>query len=167
MDQTAKKPWPWYVRIVVGKNPLMTLARAAFWAVLLIVLFRFVLVGISVRGESMEPTFHSGQVRFINRLAYVWSKPKRLDVVAVRAPGLKAVYLKRIVALPGERLKISRGEIYINGEKLEEPFSQGKTIFQPTDTVLEPNQYFVIGDNRQVSDAWLKYDYQILGKLLY
>jgi signal peptidase I len=169
MDQppAQKKPWPWYVRIIVGKNPLVTVARAALWAGLLVIVFKFVLQGISVRGESMEPTYHSGQVKFINRLAYVRGKPKRWDVVAVRAPGMKAVYLKRIVALPGERLTIRQGDIHINGQRLEEPFAQGKTIISPTDTVLEANQYFVIGDNRQISDAWLKYDYQILGKLLY
>src|SRR5690348_14175681 len=101
MDPTAeKRPLPWYVRAIAGKNPLVTLVRAALWALLIIILFKFVLVGIRVRGESMEPTFHDGQVKFINRLAYLRSAPKRGDVVGVRAPGLRAVYLKRIIGLP-------------------------------------------------------------------
>jgi signal peptidase I len=158
--------WPWYVRAVVGRNPLFTLIRAIIWAVLLVVIFKFVLLGIRVHGESMEPTFHNGQVKVVNRLAYARGKPHRGDVVAVRAPGLQAVYLKRIVALPGEHLTIRGGRIYINGEKLNEPYAHGSTSFQ-ADTDLEPNQYFVIGDNRDISDAWLKWDYQIIGKLVY
>jgi signal peptidase I len=165
--QPQQREWPWYVRAVVGKNPLFTLIRALVWAVLLMVIFKFVLLGIRVRGESMEPTVHNGQVKFINRLAYARSKPHRGDIVAVRAPGLKAVFLKRIVAMPGEILTIRRGVIYINGAPLNEPYARGLTSFQTENTPLEPNQYFVIGDNREVSDAWLKWDYQIIGKLIY
>ena len=166
MDATAEKPpLPWYVRAITGKNPLVTLVRAALWALLIVILFKFVLVGIRVRGESMEPTFHDGQVKFINRLAYLRSAPKRGDVVGVRAPGLRAVYLKRIVGLPGEHVTTRRGAVYINGERLEEPYAKGVTGF--IDFTLEPHQYWVIGDNRAVSDQWKKYDYSIIGKLIY
>lgn len=168
MDESPpKREWPWYVRAVIGRNPLFTLIRALVWAVLLVGIFKFVLLGIRVHGESMEPTYHSGQVKFVNRLAYASGKPHRGDVVAVRAPGLKAVYLKRIVALPGERLTIRGGLIYINDEPLNEPYAHGRTSFRTENTLLEPNQYFVIGDNRDVSDAWLKWDYQVIGKLVY
>lgn len=167
MDESPRKSeWPWYVRAIVGKNPLFTLIRALVWAILLVVIFKFVLLGIRVHGESMEPTIHNGQVKFINRLAYARARPHRGDIVAVRAPGLKAVFLKRIVALPGEQLNIRGGVIYINGPRLNEPYARGLTSFQ-ADHLLEPNQYFVIGDNREVSDAWLKWDYQIIGKLVY
>src|SRR5690349_15475689 len=116
MDATAQKPpLPWYVRAIVGKNPAFTLVRAVIWAGLLLVLFKGVLLGIRVRGESMEPTFHDGQVKFINRLAYLRAPPQRGDVVAVRAPGLHAVFLKRVIGLPGEHVSTRRGIVYING----------------------------------------------------
>lgn len=166
MDATAEKPpLPWYVRAIAGKNPAITLLRATLWATLIIILFKFVLVGIRVRGESMEPTFHDGQVKFINRLAYLRSPPQRGDVVAVRAPGLRAVFLKRIIALPGEHVATRRGIVYINGQRLEEPYVKGVTSYI-LDFTLEQHQYWVIGDNRPVSEQWKKYDYSIIGKLI-
>jgi signal peptidase I len=166
MDQAAPKPLPWYIRVIAGKNPLLTLVRAVVWAALIVILFKFVLVGIRVRGESMEPTFHDGQIKFVNRLAYLRSAPKRGDVVAVRAPGLHAVFLKRVIGLPGEEVSIRRGAVYINGQKLDEPYAKGATGFLREFT-LEPHEYWVIGDNRAVSEQWRKFDYSIIGKLIY
>jgi signal peptidase I len=167
MDATAQKPpLPWYIRLIAGRNPLFTLIRTVIWAVILVVLFKFVLVGIRVRGESMEPTFHDGQVKFVNRLAYLRSPPQRGDVVAVRAPGFRAVYLKRVIGLPGEHVTTRRGVVYINETRLDEPCAKGVTSFM-LDFTLEPNQFWVIGDNRPVSEQWKKFDYSIIGKLIY
>jgi signal peptidase I len=169
METTAQKPpLPWYVRAIAGKNPLITLVRAALWALLLVILFKFVLVGIRVKGESMEPTFHEGQVKFVNRLAYFRTQPKRGDVVAVRAPGLRAVFLKRIIGLPGEHVLIQRGLVYIDGQRLEEPYAKGLIgpLARP-EFDLEPHEYWVIGDNRAISEQWRKFDYSIIGKLIY
>ena len=78
MDATAQKaPWPWYVRVVVGRNPIITLIRAVIWAALLVFLFKFVFVGIRVRGNSMEPNFHDGQIKFVSRIAYLRTPPQR------------------------------------------------------------------------------------------
>lgn len=168
MDAAAQKPrYPWYVRIVVGSNPLYTLFRACVWATLIFVMFKYVLMGIKVHGASMEPSFVHGQVRVVNRVAYLWSSPKRGDIVAIRAPGLNAVLLKRIIALPGEKLTIRRGEIYINGKRLEEKYTKGVTNYRARDQEMEPHQYFVIGDNREISEAYLIFDYKIMGKLLF
>jgi signal peptidase I len=166
MDATVvKPPWPWYVRAIAGKNPLFTLIRAAVWAGLIVILFKFALLGIRVRGESMEPTFHDGQVKFVNRLAYLRTPPKRGDVVAVRAPGLRAVFLKRVIGLPGEHVTTRRGIVYINGQRLDEPYAKGVTTYI-LDFTLEQHQYWVIGDNRPVSEQWKKFDYSIIGKLI-
>jgi signal peptidase I len=69
--------------------------------------------------------------------------------------------------LPGEVLTIRNGEIYINGKRLDEPYTKGRTNFKSRDNLLEPNQYWLIGDNREVSEQYFKYDYQIVGKLLF
>ena len=166
MDATIQKtPFPWYVRAIVGKNPIFTLVRAVVWAAILVILFKAVLLGIRVRGESMEPTFQDGQVKFVNRLAYLRTPPKRGDVVAVRAPGLHAVFLKRVIGLPGEHVTTRRGIVYINGQRLDEPYVKGVTT-AIIDYKLEPHQYWVIGDNRPVSEHWRKFDYSIIGKLI-
>jgi signal peptidase I len=169
MDATAKKPgYPWYVRVVIGRNPLYTLFRALVWAVFLLVMFKVVFLGIRVRGQSMEPNFHDGQIHVINRLAYLRHPPKRGDVVAFRADEYNALILKRIIGLPGETIRINRqGEIFVNGKHLEEPYpTLGHTSYNGTKT-LEPNQYFLFGDNREVSERYFKYDYQLLGKLAF
>ena len=153
--------------MVVGANPLYTVFRAVVWAGLLVVIFKFVLLGIRVHGDSMQPTFHQGQIMFINRLAYLRSPPKRGDVVAIRIPDYKAVILKRVIALPGESLSIKRGEISVNGKRLEESYTKGLTTYKARDLKLEPRQYWLIGDNRDISEQYLKYDYQIMGKLVF
>lgn len=169
MDATAKKPgYPWYVRIIIGRNPLYTLFRAALWAVFLLVMFKVVFLGIRVRGQSMEPNFHDGQIKVINRLAYKRHAPQRGDVVAFRAEEYNALILKRIIGLPGETISIHRGgEIFIDGKHLDESYeTRGHTTFSGSKT-LEPHQYFLFGDNREVSERYFKYDYQLLGKVVF
>jgi signal peptidase I len=169
MDAAGQKPpYPWYVRAIVGRNPLYTLFRAAVWAVLLIVFYKFALIGIRVRGQSMEPNFHDGQVKLINRLAYMRHAPQRGDVVAFKADEYDALIFKRVIGLPGETVSIhARGEIFINGKHLDEPYvTKGHTNYRGTQT-LEPDQYFLFGDNREISERYFKYKYQLLGKLLF
>jgi signal peptidase I len=167
MEEATHKPrYPWYVRVVVGRNPLYTLFRAIVWATLLVVLFKFVLLGVRVHGQSMEPTFREGQVKFVNRVAYLRRAPKRGDIVAIKAPELNAVIVKRVIGLPGETVSIHRGgDVYIDGKRLEEPYAKGRTSFQGQQQ-LEPNQYFLIGDNRDVSEKYFIYDYKIVGKVI-
>ena len=168
MDDGAKKPgYPWYIRIIIGRNPVYTLFRALVWATLLVVTYNVAFTGIRIRGQSMEPNFHDGQVRFINRLAYLRHPPERGDVVAFKAEEYNALILKRVIALPGETVSVhAGGVIYINGKRLEEPYIKGVTNYRGSVT-LEPHQYFLFGDNRDVSERYFKFDYQILGKMLF
>lgn len=169
MDEPAEKKaeYPWYVRIVFGRNPAYTIFRAIIWAALLIVLFKGVFIGIRVRGQSMEPNFHDGQVKIINHLAYLRHAPKRGDVVAFRAKEFDALILKRVIGLPGETVSIhAGGEIFINGKHLDEPYKMGQTNYRGS-TTLEPQQYFLFGDNRDVSERFFKFDYELLGKILF
>ena len=160
-----KRPWPWYVRIVVGRNPLITLLRAVVWAALIVFIFKFVFIGIRVRGHSMEPTYHEGQIKFLNRIAYMRAPPHRGDVVAIRAPELGAVLLKRVLGLPGEHVTVRGGRIYIDSKIVDEDYTKGRTNFR-VDRDLEPSQYYLIGDNRDVTDHYFKYDYQIIGRVI-
>ena len=169
MDAAAAKPaYPWYVRLIIGRNPLYTIFRAMVWALFLIVMYNVAFIGIRIRGTSMEPNFKDGQVRFINRLAYLRHAPQRGDVVAFRAAEYDALILKRIIGLPGETVSIHRGgRIYIDGKAIEETYPvKGETNFRGAVT-LEPNQYFLLGDNRDVSERYVKFAYQLLGKVLF
>src|SRR5687767_10811023 len=84
---------PWFIRLLVGRNPTYTIFRAIVWAVFLVVMYNVAFIGVRIRGHSMEPNFHDGQVRFINRLAYLRHPPERGDVVAFRADEYDALIL--------------------------------------------------------------------------
>lgn len=107
---------------------------------------------IQVQGESMEPTFKSG--------AFVWvenrTEPKRNDIVVVtkKNAGKSTRYIKRIIGLPGEKIQIKKGAVYINGnvltEKIEcEPIEDGGMARNAI--LLGDDEYFLLGDNRNKS----------------
>jgi signal peptidase I len=95
-------PLTGWKRLVAGRNPKSTLVRAAILAVVLVVVFKFILIPVYVKGISMEPTYHDGGVNFVNRLAYRWTKPRRGDVVAVRIPAPVSCFLSASSACPGK-----------------------------------------------------------------
>lgn len=129
-----------------------------FAAVLLAFVLVF-LVGmkISVIGVSMEPALYNGQEIFINRFIYKLFPPGRGDIVAFLPNGNQNshYYLKRVVGLPGERLQIINGYVYIDGELLEEDDAYDK-IADPgiaeNEITLGSDEYFVLGDNRNNSE---------------
>ncbi len=126
------------------------------------VLLAFVLVfsvgmKISVIGVSMEPALYNGQEVLINRFVYKLFSPKRGDVVAFLPNGNtnSHYYLKRVVGLPGERIQIIDGYVYIDGEPLGEDESYDKIAeagIAETEILLGNNEYFVLGDNRNSSE---------------
>ncbi len=163
---------PWWVRVAVGRSPKRTLIRAAVLGLTLVVVFRFVLLPIRVKGISMDPTYPDHAVNFINRCAFVMHPPRRGDVVGIRYSGRKVMLLKRIIGLPGERLRITHGIVFINGQPLQEPYlAHTPEPWQRPEIELGANQYFVIGDNRTMDPE--SHDFgevdgnRILGKLLF
>lgn len=136
--------------LLAGRNPKVTLIRAAVLATVCFVIFKFVLLPARVTGASMEPTYRNGGVNLINRLAYMRSKPARGDVVGVKFTGSRVQLFKRVVALPGETFAIRRGVVYIDGQPLSEPYTTANLSWT-TRTPPEPlpsGMYVVIGDNR-------------------
>ena len=154
----------WWGRALVGRRPQRTLARVATLVVVIFVLFKFVFIAIRVEGNSMAPTYRSGRPNLINRWAYRWHGPRRGDVVAVRAEGTYLVLLKRIVGLPGERIAIRHGNVIVNGQPLSEPYAHGREISARDEIPLGDDEYFVIGDNRDVSIYFTVHRREILGK---
>ena len=135
-------------RWVVGGNPRRTAIRALTLVASAYIVFGFVLLPVRGAGVSMAPTIESGDLIFINRLAYRFREPRRGDVVAVRMAGASVVYVKRLIALPGDRVKIDHSSVSINGEPVEEPYARKRSDWWLEEAVLGPDQYFVVGDNR-------------------
>ncbi len=111
------------------------------------------LVGIfRVSGESMEPNFNEGDLVATNRVAYINSLPKRGDVVVLEFPAdpQNRLFIKRVIALPGETIQITDGQIFINDQLLSETYIDSDTYTFPQIEQLElkKDELYVIGDNR-------------------
>jgi signal peptidase I len=135
-------------RLVFGANPRRTAVRVLVLASLSFVTFRWVLIPVRAEGISMLPTYDSGSLKFVNRLAYMSDTPSRGDIVAIKLAGPHVLYVKRIIALPGERISLSAGQVYINGMPLPEPYVRNKSAWDVPEVTLTAREYFVIGDNR-------------------
>jgi signal peptidase I len=72
-------------------------------------------------GISMLPTYQSGSLNLVNRLAYLNQTPSRGDIVAIKLAGPHVLYVKRIIALPGERVSLAQGQVYVNGAPSSNP----------------------------------------------
>jgi len=110
-----------------------------------------------VKGQSMEPTFYEKEYLIIDEISYRFRGIERGEVVVFRAPfNQDDYYLKRVVGLPGERVKIEDNKViiyntlYPQGIVVEEGYLNNETDGSLTVT-LGPDQYYVLGDNRDAS----------------
>ena len=150
------------------KKQILDFAQSVIVAIVIcIFIITFVAAPNEVDGSSMLPNYTTGDRLYTNRLSH-WIGETNLgrtlnldyvrgDVVVVEKPGVVAL-IKRIVGLPGETLKISKGKVYINGKELVESYLQEGTLTQQgtylkedKDFTIPDNNYFVMGDNRKVS----------------
>ncbi len=143
---------PWF-RFVVGRHPRRTLARALGLAVLAYTLFGHSLLPVRVTGDSMAPTYRSGRLNLVNVWAYAGRRvPQQGDVVAVRLAGRRVLFLKRVVALPGDQVAFEDGVLFRNGQPEPEPYVRtARRAWQHDPVTLAPDQYYLVGDNRDTS----------------
>jgi signal peptidase I len=136
---------------------------------------RWFLSTVVVQGRSMAPTLNDGDRCLLNRLSYLYASPKRGDMVVIRDRGESDLAVKRLVALPGESVRLSEGRIFVNGRSLIEPYLEnGTETIAPTGAdqaySLGAREYFVLGDNRAESEDSRYYGPvsrdQILGTLV-
>jgi signal peptidase I len=135
-------------RLIFGRDPRRTAVRIVVLAALSFVTFRWLLIPIRTDGISMLPTYRSGTLNLVDRVRYQFTSPHRGDVVAIRLAGVRVVYVKRIIGLPGERVAFVAGEVEINGVPLPEPYVQNRRPWDIEEVTLGPDEYFVVGDNR-------------------
>ena len=139
-------------RFILGAHPRRTLIRCAVLVVLCVVIFRYGLAVLRSDGMSMEPNYSPGTLVLADRLAYVWSEPRRGDVVALRLreSGGSILYLKRIVGLPGERVGFRKGQLLINDEPKDEAYLVYESNWDREPVICGPDEYFLVGDNRSM-----------------
>ena len=109
-----------------------------------------------VVGDSMEHTLSNGDSLIVDKISYRFRDPKRFEIIVFPFEYKEATYyIKRIIGLPGETVRIDEnGVIYINGQPFSENYG-AETILDPgtaiEEVVLGPDEYFVLGDNRNHS----------------
>lgn len=112
---------------------------------------------VRVDGSSMLPTLKNGEYVLVNRLAYKMnSLPDYGDIIVFSSPVSDQDLIKRVIGLPGDNVKISGGQVQVNGQVLVEPYIAAAPIYNGEWTV-PPNSLFVLGDNRNDSSdshAW-------------
>jgi signal peptidase I len=166
-NHVGEQPSNWQTVRSVSRE----LIEALLLTAIVILVIRFVSETFRVEGSSMEPTLHHGQRLIINKFTYRWlHSPRRGDIIVLRDPHTHdRKVIKRVIGLPGERVEINQGQLYINSRPLNETY-----IIRPSartwgpNTVL-PGQYFVLGDNRNhskdsLSWGWLPGNH-IIGKV--
>lgn len=102
-----------------------------------------------VRGSSMAPRIHDGDRILIDHLSYMFGEVRRGDIVVLKYPLDPSVdYIKRIVGLPGDDVVLEDGEVWVNGERMDEPYVVQSDPFARVRVHVKPAHFFVLGDNR-------------------
>ena len=105
-----------------------------------------------VRGASMEPTLHNNERLIANKISYRFESPKRSEIIIFKPPlEIKRNYIKRIIGIPGDKIEIIKGDIYLNDNKLEDNYVKYKSYEDVSALVVPDDSFFVLGDNRSNS----------------
>lgn len=129
-----------------------------------VLLYLFVAQPNEVKGSSMEPNFQNGEYLLTDKLSYQFSTPQRGDVVVFKAPpsepcsAEECEYIKRLVGVPGDKIKVEGGKVYLNGVELNQFFlpsdfvtSPGAYLTEGVEMMMGPDEYLCLGDNRSHS----------------
>lgn len=128
----------------------------------------------TVHGQSMEPNLHDNQRVIVDLVSYRLRMPRRGEIIVLNVPGrVSDPLIKRVIGLPGETIEIKGGAVYVNGQKLNEPYLNQLTTGTMPPQVIPEAHVFVLGDNRGSSNdsryfgvvplenilgrAWLRY----------
>ncbi|MBI2600925.1 signal peptidase I [Candidatus Daviesbacteria bacterium] len=142
-------------------------------------IYLFVAQPHKVSGLSMFPTFNNGDYILTDKLTYRFNQPQRGDVIVLKNPRDESQdFIKRIIGLPGETIKIANDKVLINGKVLEEDYLPNRTTtpsgnFLGEDDLIKipENHYMVIGDNRPHSSDSREWGgvtkQEIIGKVLF
>lgn len=136
------------------------------WKILKIIILSFIIIfpvryfaaqPFKVIGSSMEPSLEGGDYLVIDKISYKFREPKRGEIVVFHSSP-KDFFVKRVIGLPGETVQIKQGSVYIYNNnkkqwiKLSENYILANTKTSPEmKAVLAENEYFVLGDNRNIS----------------
>lgn len=155
----------------VGRFILDVIVNSAVIISMYLIVQYFIAAPFQVVGQSMANTLYDGEYIVVSKLEYTFGQPERGDIVVFHPPHQKKdYYIKRIIGVPGDTVRLKNGRVFVNGKEMTEPYIREQVItcivaFMqdcPNDdkvyTVPE-GKYFVLGDNRNgSSDSRSWYD---------
>ncbi len=146
---------------------ILDIVETAVLAVVLYLIIQTLTQRIKVESSSMQPTLWENDYVVVNRLAYLFSKPHRGDIIVIKNPtdpdGIP--YIKRVIGLPGDQIHIEAGKVYINGVVIAEPYLK-VTTQQGGDWTVPDGEVFVMGDNRNSSQDSRAFGSRPLGDVI-
>jgi len=126
-----------------------------------VLFYLFVAQPNEVKGSSMYPNFENGEYLLTEKVSYQFGDPQRGDVVIFKAPASEPCaedeceYIKRVIGIPGDRVMVKEGDVYVNGEMLSQDFlpemvysSPGSYMEEGVEKTVPEGQYLCFGDNR-------------------
>lgn len=119
--------------------------------IIVILVKSYLITPVQVNGDSMYNTLYNNDIMILNKIGYKFDNIKRFDIVVI---DYNDKYLiKRVIGLPGEKVKIADNKLYINDEYVEEYFLDASVITDDYELngVIPEGYYFVMGDNREIS----------------
>lgn len=139
-------------RLVVGADPRRTALRIGILLVAAWLLVSYGILPVRGEGPSMLPTIRDGQLMIVDTISYRIRRPRRGELAAVRWDE-RAVLIKRIIAGPGDTIAIRDGVVDVNDVAIDEPYVRHRAPWNMAATTLAPDQFFVVGDNRDMPMA--------------
>ncbi|TDX51960.1 signal peptidase I [Orenia marismortui] len=113
----------------------------------------FVVQAFYIPSGSMRPTLKPGDRIFANKFIYRFREPQRQEIIVFKYPvDPSRRFIKRLIGLPGDRVKIIEGRVYVNGKALEEDYTLEKSYSDFPEVKVPENHYFMLGDNRNNSE---------------
>ncbi len=164
-DQDDQSPGGGLVRL------LMDIVETVLLSLLLFLAINAISARIRVDGFSMEPTLQSGEYVIVNKVTYKLEDPEIGDIIVFHFPRRPdQEYIKRVIGVPGDTIRIANGIVYVNDQALIEPYINADPAYDGTWTVPDGN-LFVLGDNRNNSSdshnwGFVPYD-KVIGKAVF
>lgn len=153
--QPETQPAPPPGRLAALGPALRELVETILLTLVIFFIIRFAVENYKIEGYSMLPNFQDGQFLLVNKISYMIGHPQRGDVIVFHFPlNTTKNYIKRVIGLPGEKIQVKQGRVYVNDLLIEErypPHGLNEADYDWGPSTVAADEYFVLGDNRPES----------------